>query len=84
MARASEWPDHPWGRARNEIRFQIFLLALLISCWLPLHVPTPERTKTRCQATTRAGTQCRRMAEPSQRFCWQHQAGRGGNLAGGP
>ena len=25
-----------------------------------------------CQATTKAGTQCKRKASPGSKFCWQH------------
>ncbi len=78
MARDSDWPDHPWGRARNTIRFQAFLFAVLVSCWLPPREPTSVRAEARCQAITKAGTQCSRMAGPGQRFCWQHQSKRGG------
>lgn len=28
---------------------------------------------TRCQATTLKGTQCKRMAAPGSKYCWQHQ-----------
>ena len=27
-----------------------------------------------CQATTKAGTQCKRKANPGSKFCWQHGA----------
>ena len=27
---------------------------------------------TRCQATTKKGTQCSRKAKPGSRYCWQH------------
>ena len=33
----------------------------------------------RCQATTKAGAQCKRKAQPGSKFCWQH----GGDAAGG-
>ena len=33
--------------------------------------PVPV-TDGRCQATTKAGTQCKRKATPGSRFCWQH------------
>jgi hypothetical protein len=26
-----------------------------------------------CEAITKKGTRCKRMAEPGSRFCWQHQ-----------
>lgn len=28
----------------------------------------------RCQATTQAGTQCKRNAQPGSKYCWQHQS----------
>lgn len=80
MARAPEhdfWPvGHPWAGERNLFRFQVFLLALLISCWLPAHEPNSKTEEARCQAKTREGTQCRRIAPPGQRSCWQHRAER--------
>ena len=27
----------------------------------------------RCQAITKAGTRCKRKAQPGSKFCWQHQ-----------
>ncbi len=87
MARAPErgsGPGHPWGRQRNLIRFQVFLLALLISCWLPAQKPTTTKEELQCQARTMAGTQCRRIAPRGQRTCWQHRAERGEAVAGGP
>ena len=32
-------------------------------------VPAPDG---RCQATTKAGAQCKRKANPGSKFCWQH------------
>ena len=32
----------------------------------------PAQTAMRCQAITKKGTQCTRMAKPGSRFCWQH------------
>ena len=38
----------------------------------------------RCAATTRAGSRCKREAEPNSRFCWQHAAiRRSSNSSGG-
>lgn len=42
--------------------------------------PSPSRAaaveqaqvSTRCQATTKKGTQCLRNAQPGSRYCWQH------------
>ena len=36
-------------------------------------------TDGRCQTTTKAGTQCKRKAQPGSKFCFQH----GGETAGG-
>jgi hypothetical protein len=35
-------------------------------------VAAPD-TRVRCQAITKKGTQCSRMASPGSRYCWQHQ-----------
>jgi hypothetical protein len=37
----------------------------------PAVVSAPTRG-TRCQATTKKGTQCSRNAQPGRSFCWQH------------
>jgi hypothetical protein len=36
---------------------------------------SPGKTAGRhqCEAITKKGTRCKRMAEPGSRFCWQHQ-----------
>lgn len=34
--------------------------------------PSNEVTSTRCQATTKKGTQCKRNAKAGSKFCWQH------------
>ena len=38
----------------------------------------------RCQATTKAGTQCKRKAQPGSKFCFQHSAAEGGEAAATP
>ncbi|MFW5700446.1 MAG: DUF5763 domain-containing protein, partial [Cyclobacteriaceae bacterium] len=35
--------------------------------------PTQHNTSNRCQATTNAGTRCKRKAEAGSRYCWQHK-----------
>lgn len=37
-------------------------------------VTTTPVSGGRCQATTKAGTQCKRKANPGSKFCWQHGA----------
>jgi hypothetical protein len=32
----------------------------------------PAQTAMRCQALTKKGTQCSRIAKPGSRYCWQH------------
>jgi hypothetical protein len=42
---------------------------------VPTRTPAPASTParvTRCQATTKKGTQCSRNAQPGRSFCWQH------------
>jgi endonuclease G len=44
----------------------------------PSHHParataTKATTTQRCQAITRSGKRCKRMAEPGSKYCWQHQ-----------
>ncbi len=34
---------------------------------------SPSTARVRCQAITRKGTQCSRMANPGSSYCWQHQ-----------
>lgn len=34
--------------------------------------PAPATQPGRCQAITRAGTQCKRRAQPGSIYCWQH------------
>lgn len=34
---------------------------------------TKTYTRTRCQAITKVGTQCKRMAEAGSKYCWQHK-----------
>ena len=36
----------------------------------------PKTDKTQCKATTASGAQCKRMAEPSSDYCWQHKNSR--------
>jgi len=37
----------------------------------PSYAP-PATTSTRCQATTKKGTQCKRKSKKGSSFCWQH------------
>jgi hypothetical protein len=34
--------------------------------------PSPAAVSSRCQATTKAGAQCKRNAQPGRAYCWQH------------
>jgi hypothetical protein len=34
--------------------------------------PRTEATSSRCQATTKKGTQCKRTAKAGSSYCWQH------------
>ena len=38
----------------------------------------------RCQATTKAGTQCKRNAQPGSKYCFQHSAAVGGEAEVAP
>lgn len=34
--------------------------------------PSPASSRIQCQATTRKGTQCSRLAPAGSSYCWQH------------
>jgi hypothetical protein len=41
----------------------------------PRYVVNPsavQSTRMQCQATTKKGTQCSRIADPGKSYCWQH------------
>lgn len=42
---------------------------------IPVYTPPPIRSNYsgRCQATTQAGSQCKRNASNGSRYCWQHK-----------
>ncbi|MDD5089113.1 MAG: hypothetical protein PHI18_10010 [bacterium] len=36
----------------------------------------PSAPRHQCEAITKKGTRCKRMAQPGSKYCWQHQPGR--------